>query len=69
MEWVKKVSFARLNKLFEISTSERDHQVLILDNNLQALVNNLQEGMGTLLLGFPVPGSQQALLVEGPTFL
>lgn len=38
MEWVKKVSFARLNKLFEISTSERDHQVLILDNNPQALV-------------------------------
>lgn len=38
MEWVKKVSFARLNKLFEISTSEQDHQVLILDNNPQALV-------------------------------
>lgn len=38
MEWVEKVSFARLNKLFEISTSERDHQVLLSDNNLQALV-------------------------------
>lgn len=38
MEWVEKVSFARLNKLFGISTSERDHQVLLSDNNLQALV-------------------------------
>lgn len=38
MEWVEKASFAQLNKLFEISASERDHQVLLSDKNLQVLV-------------------------------
>lgn len=38
MEWVEKPSFAWLNKLFEISSSERNYQVLLIDKNLQAVV-------------------------------
>ena len=40
VEWVEKVSFARLNKLFEIDTVERAHNVLLLDKNLQNLIKN-----------------------------
>ena len=38
MEWVEKASFARLNKLFEISTSERNYQIFFMDKNLQAVL-------------------------------
>lgn len=38
MEWVENDSFDRLNKLFEISTTERDHQVLLMDKNLLPMV-------------------------------
>ena len=38
MEWVEKASFARLNKLFEISTSERNYQIFFMDKNLQAVI-------------------------------
>lgn len=38
MEWVDKASFAQLNKLFEISASEQDHHVLLIDKNLQTVV-------------------------------
>ena len=37
---MEKVSFARLNKLFEIDTVERAHNVLLLDKNLQNLIKN-----------------------------
>lgn len=40
MEWVEKVSFARLNKLFEIDTVEQAHNILLLDKNPQALIKN-----------------------------
>ena len=39
---MEKVSFARLNKLFEIDTVERAHNVLLSDKNLQALIKNLK---------------------------
>ena len=38
MEWVEKASFARLNKLFEISTSEHNYQIFFMDKNLQAVL-------------------------------
>ena len=34
VEWVDKASFTRLNKLFEISASKRNHQVHLSDKNL-----------------------------------
>nr|CAN70561.1 hypothetical protein VITISV_031620 [Vitis vinifera] len=40
VEWVEKVSFARLNKLFEIDTVERAHNILLSDKNPQALIKN-----------------------------
>lgn len=38
MEWVEKAYFERLNKIFEISTAERNHQVLLRNRNLLAVV-------------------------------
>ncbi|KAL6331725.1 hypothetical protein AAG906_016721 [Vitis piasezkii] len=38
VEWVEKASFDRLNKIFEISSVEQNHQVLLTDKNLQAVV-------------------------------
>lgn len=38
MEWVEKAYFDRLNKIFEISTAERNHQVLLRNRNLLAIV-------------------------------
>ncbi|RVW99883.1 hypothetical protein CK203_029238 [Vitis vinifera] len=38
MEWVEKAYFAWLNKLFEISSFERNRQVLVTDKNLHAVV-------------------------------
>ena len=36
---MEKASFTRLNKLFEIDASERNHKVLFSDKNLLMLVN------------------------------
>ncbi|KAL6327141.1 hypothetical protein AAG906_014959 [Vitis piasezkii] len=36
---VEKTSFTRLNKLFKIDTSERNHKVLLSNKNLLALIN------------------------------
>lgn len=38
MEWVEKAYFDLLNKIFEISTTERNHQVLLRNRNLPAVV-------------------------------
>ncbi|RVW14403.1 hypothetical protein CK203_090491 [Vitis vinifera] len=38
VKWVKKASFDRLNKLFEIAASERHHQTLLTARNLLAIV-------------------------------
>lgn len=40
VEWVEKVSFTRLNKLFEIDTSERNHKVFLSDKNLLVLIDD-----------------------------
>ena len=40
VEWVDKTSFNRLNKLFMISTSERDHETLLTNQNLLSLVRD-----------------------------
>lgn len=37
---MEKASFTRLNKLFEIDIVEQAHNVLLLDNNLLALIEN-----------------------------
>lgn len=38
VEWVEKASFDQLNKLFEISATERNHQVFLMDKNLLSVV-------------------------------
>ena len=40
VKWVEKALFTHLNKLFEINTVERAHNVFLLDKNLQALIEN-----------------------------
>ena len=42
VEWVEKASFVRLNKLFEITTTERNHHKLISARNLLAVVQEPQ---------------------------
>ena len=42
VEWVKKASFDRLNKLFKITTIERHHQTLLSARNLLAVVQEPQ---------------------------
>ena len=42
VEWVEKTSFARLNKLFEISVAERHHETLLIARNLLAVVREPQ---------------------------
>ncbi|RVW26190.1 hypothetical protein CK203_107506 [Vitis vinifera] len=38
VKFVEKASFDRLNKIFEISSIEQNHQVLLTDKNLEAVV-------------------------------
>ncbi|KAL6340225.1 hypothetical protein AAG906_040661 [Vitis piasezkii] len=40
VEWMEKVSFVRLNKLFEIDAIERAHIVLLSNKNLHVLIKN-----------------------------
>ena len=42
VKWVEKASFIHLNKLFEITTSERNHHTLISTQNLLAVVREPQ---------------------------
>ena len=38
VEWVEKDSFTRLNKLFEITMNEMNHQRLLIARNLLAVI-------------------------------
>lgn len=38
VEWVEKASFNHLNKLFEITTNKRNHQIFLTDRNLLVVV-------------------------------
>lgn len=38
MEWAKKASFDHLNKLFEITANERNHQTLLMNKNLIVVI-------------------------------
>ena len=38
VKWVEKVSFVRLNKLFEITAAERQYVTLLTVRNLMAVV-------------------------------
>ncbi|KAL6349755.1 hypothetical protein AAG906_001642 [Vitis piasezkii] len=49
VEWRKKASFDQLNKLFVISASERDYQTLLTDQNLLAMVWELQSYVLSIL--------------------
>ena len=40
VEWVDKISFDPLNKLFVISAGERNHETLLTNQNLLALVRD-----------------------------
>ena len=42
VEWVEKSSFVRLNKLFEITSSERNHQTLLYARNLLTIIREPQ---------------------------
>ncbi|KAL6332072.1 hypothetical protein AAG906_020751 [Vitis piasezkii] len=42
VEWVEKASFDRLNKLFEITATEKHHQTLLAARNLLAVVREPQ---------------------------
>lgn len=42
VEWVKKASFVRLNKLFEITANERNYQTLLSTRNLLIVVQEPQ---------------------------
>ena len=42
VEWVDKTSFDRLNKLFMISTSKRNHETLLIEQNLLKLVRDFK---------------------------
>ncbi|RVW96087.1 hypothetical protein CK203_027599 [Vitis vinifera] len=42
VEWVEKASFIHLNKLFEITTNERNHHMLLSARNLLAVIRELQ---------------------------
>ena len=42
VKYVEKASFAHLNKLFEIGTTELAHNLPLSDKNLQALIENLK---------------------------
>ncbi|RVW23807.1 hypothetical protein CK203_098012 [Vitis vinifera] len=50
MEWVEKAYFAWLNKLFEISSFERNRQVLVTDKNLHAVVKEVRPFILPILL-------------------
>ena len=50
VEWVEKVSFDRLNKLFEITAVERHHQTLLTARNLLAIVREPQPYITNILL-------------------
>ena len=43
VEWVEKASFVHLNKLFEITTAERQQVTLLTARNLMAVVRESQE--------------------------
>ena len=38
VEWVEKALFVRLNKLFEITTNKKNHQMLLSARNLLAVI-------------------------------
>ena len=42
MEWVEKASFICLNKLFEITTNEMNHQTFLIARNLLAVIRERQ---------------------------
>ena len=50
VEWVEKASFDHLNKIFKISSVKQNHQVLLTDKNLQAVVKESQSFILLILL-------------------
>lgn len=60
MEWVEKASFNGLNKLFEISTNERNHQILLTDRNFLVMVRELKSFILPIL-----PSLTPKVLVSG----
>ena len=66
MEWVEKASFDWFNKLFEISATKPNHQVLLMDKNLQTIVREPKLFIlpSTSPFGSPVIGARRASHVE-----
>lgn len=61
MEWVEKTSFDCLNKLFEITSNEQNHQILLMDRNLLVVV---QEPNSYVLPILSRPTPKVLVLVE-----
>ena len=55
VEWVKKSSFARLNKLFEIDQFERSHNVLFTEKNLRVVITQMKPFVIFLLFSWLTP--------------
>ncbi|RVW36408.1 hypothetical protein CK203_083828 [Vitis vinifera] len=66
VEWVEKASFDWFNKLFEISATKPNHQVLLTDKNLQTIVREPKLFIlpSTSPFGSPVIGARRASRVE-----
>lgn len=64
VEWVEKAPFDRLNKMFVITSDERNHQTLLSDQNLLAIVWEPQ------LYVFPIiPWPFPKVLVSGEHYV
>lgn len=65
VEWVEKVSFDHLNKLFMITSNEKNHQRLLFARNLLAIIQEPQPYILPIILRWlpkvVVPGEHHVL--------
>ena len=64
VEWVEKASFVRLNKLFEIIASERNHHTLLSAQNLFVVVREPQSYVINI-----IPRQLSKIVVPGEHFI
>ena len=64
VEWVEKASFVRLNKLFEIIVSERNHHTLLSAQNLFVVVREPQSYVINI-----IPRQLSKIVVPGEHFI
>ena len=64
VEWIEKLSFSRLNKLFKIDQSRRNHSVLLIKKNLRVFLAQAKTFVISLL-----PRLAPSTLVSGEHFM